>query len=60
MLKIYFTFVWTDENDSKTLPLRTNSEKCGQGLKPTMVINRTSRSTARSSDIIKADSEEQC
>ena len=56
MLKIYITFVWTDESDSKTLPLRTNSDKCGQGLKPTMVINRT----GRSSEIIKADSEEQC
>ena len=50
----------TEESESKTLPLRTNSDKCGQGLKPIMEFNGTSRSTGRSSEIIKADSEEQC
>ena len=52
---VFPSFMSTDESESKTLLVRTNSDKCGQGLKPTMVINRTGRS-----EIIKADSEEQC
>ena len=53
---VFPSFMSTDESESKTLLVRTNSDKCGQGLKPTMAINRT----GRSSEIIKADSEEQC
>ena len=57
---VFPSFMSTDESESKTLLVRTNSDKSGQGLKPAMVINRTGLSTGRSSEIIKADSEEQC
>ena len=41
---VFPSFMSTDESESKTLLVRTNLDKCGQGLKPAMVINRTGRS----------------